>query len=89
MLANKINAKLKSTNKLLLAEEIKLTKQRIKWLNSVIKEKAELTKKCKLGTEKLQAENIKRTVRLPQFGKKVQKIDHVAKQHATSLELQR
>ena len=72
-----------------LQEEIKLTKQRIKYLNYVIKDRRESTEKSSKEAEKLKIENTKRTHRLPQFASKVNKIDQYARQHASSLEQQK
>ena len=72
-----------------LQEEIKLTKQRIKYLNHIIKDKSETAKKSKQDADKLRFENRKRTLRLPEFGSKVNKIDQCTKQHMSNLEQQR
>ena len=72
-----------------LQEEIKLTKQRIKYLNHIIKDKSEIAKKSKQDADKLRFENRKRTLRLPEFGSKVNKIDQCTKQHMSNLEQQR
>ena len=89
-LSLKIGEKLKSTTKMkFLQEEIKLTKQRIKCLNHIIKDKKESVSKSVENTTKLKEENLKRTLRLPKFGSKVDKIDQYAKQHIFGLEQQR
>ena len=72
-----------------MQEEIKLTKQRIKYLNHIVRVKNETTKRSKQEAEKLCNENRKRTWRLPEFGSKVNKIDQCTKQHMSSLEQQR
>ena len=66
-----------------------MTKQRIKYLNHIIKSKNDVTKKSKQDAEKLRNENSKRTLRLPEFGIKVNKIDQCTKQHMSSLDQQR
>ena len=89
-LATKVQNKIQSSRKIKsLSEEIKLTKQRIKYLTYVNKAKHESIKKAKEESSKLMLENSKRTLRLPQFGSKVGKIDQVAKKHLIGLEEQR
>jgi len=89
-LATKVQNKIQSSRKIKsLSEEIKLTKQRIKYLTYVNKAKQESIKKAKEESSKLMLENSKRTLRLPQFGSKVGKIDQVAKKHLIGLEEQR
>ena len=88
--ADKVQNKIQSKRKMkALSEEIKLTKQRIKYLTHVNRDKVEHIKKMREETEKLKYENKKRTLRLPQFGNKVGKIDQVAKKHLIGLEEQR
>ena len=90
VLATKVQSKIQSSRKIkALSEEIKLTKQRIKYLTYVNKAKQDSIKKIKDETSKLVLENNKRTLRLPQFGSKVGKIDQVAKKHLIGLEEQR
>jgi len=90
ILASRISEKLKPSSRIkYLQEEIKLTKQRIKYLNHIIKDKSETAKKSKQDADKLRFENRKRTLRLPEFGSKVNKIDQCTKQHMSNLEQQR
>ena len=87
MLATDVQKKLETVSKAkILQENIKLTKQRIKCLNHIIREKTESTKKIRQDCDKLRLENEKRTQRLPQFGSKVNKIDQYTRQHVASLD---
>lgn len=58
-------------------------------MNNIIKERSEITAKSKFESQKLKAENAKRTQRLPKFGSKVDKIDQYARQHLASLTAQK
>jgi len=89
-LSTKVSKKLNYTSRIKhLQEEIKMTKQRIKYLNHIVRVKNETTNRSKKEAEKLRIENEKRTLRLPEFGSKVNKIDQCTKQHMSSLEQQR
>merc|ERR1712018_1123894 len=89
-LIEKLNQKIETTNRTkLLSEKIRSTKQNIRYLNNIIKEKRENINKSRAETDKLKLENAKRTLRLPQFGSKVGKIEQVTKQHLVGLEQHR
>ena len=57
--------------------------------SNIIKDKRENINKSRAETDKLKLENAKRTLRLPQFGSKVGKIEQVTKQHLVGLEQHR
>ena len=79
----------KVSRETLLSEQIKLTKQRIRCLNIITKEKNESRNKTRKEADKLRAENAKRTLRLPQFESKVNKIEMYVKQHLAGLDQQK
>ena len=72
-----------------MTEQIKLTRQRIRYLNIITKEKSESRNRASKEADKLRAENAKRMLRLPQFESKVNKIDVYVKQHLAGLDQQK
>lgn len=89
-LVAEIEAKTRTSQKVLvLSENVKQAKQRVKWLKSLVKDKSEQNVKTVKTFQKLSGENKIRQRRLPQFVDKVDKISRCVKQYCGDLDNER
>ncbi len=72
-----------------LTEEIKLVRQRVKYLRNIVKDKSDYVDRTKTISAKLKQQNVERRKRLPLFVQKVDQIDECRVKHIADLEAQR